>query len=113
MQVCIPVSYFVSARFFFSILVNTTSNVKRYQFAKVFWEYTESAEGVQDDVSEKSAASLRKLPRMAKVASPRETEDCKNKKPERAELLYCPRFLSMPAKCQAQGEHAEVCVKNS
>uniref|UniRef100_A0A3Q3JNJ7 Uncharacterized protein n=1 Tax=Monopterus albus TaxID=43700 RepID=A0A3Q3JNJ7_MONAL len=52
-----------------SILVNTTSSVKLYQFAKVFWDYTDSREGGQDNllaqgdaVSEKPAASLRKIP---------------------------------------------------
>ncbi|TKS89550.1 F-box/WD repeat-containing protein 10 F-box and WD-40 domain-containing protein 10 [Collichthys lucidus] len=78
-----------------SILVNTTSNVKRYQFAKVFWEYT--AEGGEGDVSKKSH---RKLPRTAKVASPTEMKD-----------QYRTRFLSMPAKCQAQAR--ERCATQS
>ncbi|KAM7370542.1 hypothetical protein PAMP_010078 [Pampus punctatissimus] len=100
-----------------SILVNTTSSVKLYHFAKVFWDYTESAEGSQGDVvaqggsvSEKTAVSLRKLPytsvrvdHTAQVASPtRNMHSCKGKKPERAELLYHTRFLSTPTKCQAQ-----------
>lgn len=110
---------FVSAPF--SILVNTTSSVKRYQFAKVFWDYTESTEGGWGDVvardglvSEKSAALFRKLPftsvgadHVAQVASP------SNKKPERAELLYRTCLLSTPTKCRAQGEHAQVYLKDS
>ncbi|XP_051274727.1 F-box/WD repeat-containing protein 10 isoform X2 [Dicentrarchus labrax] len=74
-----------------SILVNTTSSVKRYQFAKVFWDYTASTEGGQGDVSEKSAALLRKIPlasvgadHLAKVDS---TNTC---------------FLPNPAKWRAQ-----------
>ncbi|XP_074476805.1 F-box and WD repeat domain containing protein 10B [Sebastes fasciatus] len=50
------------------ILVNMTYSVKLFQFAKVFWDYTESTEGDQGEVvahdglvSEKSAASLRKF----------------------------------------------------
>uniref|UniRef100_A0A3Q1HJ97 Uncharacterized protein n=1 Tax=Anabas testudineus TaxID=64144 RepID=A0A3Q1HJ97_ANATE len=38
----------------FSILVNTTSSVKLYQFAKVFWDYTDSAERGQGDVAHNS-----------------------------------------------------------
>lgn len=114
-QLCICLPYSVSTPSF-SILVNATSSVKRYQFAKVFWDYTESTEGGQGDVvardglvSERSAASLRKLPftsvgadHVAQVASPG------NRKPERAELLYRTCFLSTPTKCRAQGEHAQV-----
>lgn len=99
--------------------MNTTSSVKFYHFAKVFWDYTESADRGQGDVvsqdglfSEKSAASLRNLPytsvgadHIAKVASPTQNiHDCKGKKPERAELLYHTRFLSTPTKCRAQGK---------
>ncbi|XP_042253949.1 F-box/WD repeat-containing protein 10 [Thunnus maccoyii] len=111
-----------------SILVNTASSVKLYHFAKVFWEYTESAEGGQGDVvaqgglvSEKSAASLRKLPftsvgedHMAQVASPtRNMHNCKGKKPERAEIVYRTRFLSTPTKCQAQVRERCESSKNS
>ncbi|KAM7381304.1 hypothetical protein PAMA_012246 [Pampus argenteus] len=100
-----------------SILVNTTSSVKLYHFAKVFWDYTESLKGGQGDVvaqggsvSEKTAASPRKLPytsvgvdHAAQVASPTRTmHSCKGKKPERAELLYHTRFLSTHTQCRAQ-----------
>ncbi len=118
LRVCLPYSVSTPS---FSIVVNTTSSVKRYQFAKVFWDYTESAEGSQGDVvardglvSEKSAASHRKPPfasvgvdRVAQVASP------SNKKPERAGLLYRACFQHTPTKCRAQGEHAQVYLKNS
>uniref|UniRef100_A0A4W6E0F6 F-box and WD repeat domain containing 10 n=1 Tax=Lates calcarifer TaxID=8187 RepID=A0A4W6E0F6_LATCA len=101
----------------FSILVNTTSCVKLYQFAKVFWDYTESAEGGRGDVlaqdgliSEKSAASVRKPPspsigadHRVQVALPSDS-----KKPERAELPYHTRILFTPTKCQTQGKHAHV-----
>ncbi|XP_018521799.2 LOW QUALITY PROTEIN: F-box and WD repeat domain containing protein 10B [Lates calcarifer] len=94
-----------------SILVNTTSCVKLYQFAKVFWDYTESAEGGRGDVlaqdgliSEKSAASVRKPPspsigadHRVQVALPSDS-----KKPERAELPYHTRILFTPTKCQTQ-----------
>lgn len=103
----------------FSIIVNATSGVKRFQFAKVFWDYTESTEGAQGDAAEKSAASLRKLPftsvwadHTAQAASPSpKIRDCNNKKPERAELLRPACFLPTPTKCQAPGEHAPACVK--
>ncbi|XP_062298242.1 F-box and WD repeat domain containing protein 10B [Scomber scombrus] len=97
-----------------SILVNTTSSVKFYHFAKVFWDYKDSAEGGKGDamaqgglVSEKSAASLRKLTYasdyMAQVASPTQNmHDSKGKKSEKAELPYHTGFLSTPIKCRAQ-----------
>nr|XP_020481002.1 F-box/WD repeat-containing protein 10-like isoform X2 [Monopterus albus] len=92
-----------------SILVNTTSSVKLYQFAKVFWDYTDSREGGQDNllaqgdaVSEKPAASLRKIPltsvgadATAQDALPsQKMHDCGSKKPERAELLHHTRSKS-------------------
>ncbi|XP_070783545.1 F-box and WD repeat domain containing protein 10B [Enoplosus armatus] len=104
-----------------SILVNATSGVTRYQFAKVFWDYTESTEGGQRDllaqdglVSEKSAASLRKIPftsvganNTAKVASPNQKMlGCNSKKPERAELLHHTCFLYAPSKCRAQARES-------
>ncbi|XP_039991368.1 F-box/WD repeat-containing protein 10 [Xiphias gladius] len=82
-----------------SILVSTTSSVKLYQFAKVFWDYTESTEAGQGDVlaqdglvSEKSAASIRKLAftssgagRTARAALPsRKMHNRNSEKPERA-----------------------------
>ncbi|KAK2884556.1 hypothetical protein Q8A73_021030 [Channa argus] len=100
-----------------SILVNTTSTVKLYQFAKVFWDYTDSAthgqaDGLaQDDlVPEKSAASHRKPPctsvgadHIAQSALPsQKMHDYDGKKPERSELLYRTSFLSSPTKCQTQ-----------
>ncbi|XP_041819350.1 F-box/WD repeat-containing protein 10 [Chelmon rostratus] len=97
-----------------SILVNSASSVKLFQFAKVFWDYEESSEGGRGDVSEKPAASLRKLPltcvgadHMAQVASSsQKMHDCNSKKSERAHHTWFP-----PAKCPAQaGEH---CAKQS
>ncbi|KAM9336934.1 F-box and WD repeat domain containing protein 10B [Symphorus nematophorus] len=80
-----------------SILVNTTSSVTLFEFAKVFWEYAKSSEGGQGDAPRKSAASIRKLPstsvqadHTAKVASPSQ------------KMHNCIRFLSTPAKCRAQ-----------
>lgn len=90
--------------------------MKFYHFAKVFWDYKDSAEGGEGDavargglVSEKSAASLRKLTYasdyMAQVASPTQNmHDFKGKKSEKAELLYHTGFLSTPIKCRAQGK---------
>ncbi|XP_031171561.1 F-box/WD repeat-containing protein 10 [Sander lucioperca] len=107
------------------ILVNTTSSVKRYQFAKVFWDYTERGQGdvvAQDGlVSEKSAASLRKLPftsvrddHSAQVTSPRQKmHDCNNRKPERAELHYHTCFLPSATKCQAHARERCVTAKQS
>nr|XP_046232611.1 F-box/WD repeat-containing protein 10 [Scatophagus argus] len=100
-----------------SILVNTKSCVKRFQFAKVFWDYTESAEEGQGDVSEESAASLGKLPvtsvgadRMAKVSSPRQKMQSCNKKPDRDELLGPILFPSTTAK---SAQATERCAKES
>ncbi|XP_028422735.1 F-box/WD repeat-containing protein 10 [Perca flavescens] len=93
------------------ILVNTTSGVKRYQFAKVFWDYTERGQGdvvAQEGlVSEKSAASLRKLP----FASVR--DDRNNRKPERAEPHYHTCFLPSSTKCQAQARERCATAKQS
>lgn len=104
--------------------MNTTSTVKLYQFAKVFWDYTDSTERGQSDAaqnglaSEKSGSSHRKLSftsvgagHMAQVALPsRTTRDYDNKKPERAELLCRTHFLSTPTKCQTLSKHAQVRV---
>ncbi|KAK2820629.1 hypothetical protein Q5P01_023588 [Channa striata] len=82
-----------------SILVNTTSNLKLYQFAKVFWDYKDSIMPGQEDglgqddlVSEISADSHRKM------------HDGDYKRPERLELLYRTCFLSTPTKCHTQAE---------
>lgn len=91
--VWISLSYFN----FYSILVNTTSSVKRFQFAKVFWDYT--ADGGCADVSDEPAAPLRKLP----LASVR----ADHKKPERAALPYRSHFLPTPTKSPAQGKEAK------
>lgn len=112
--VCTPASRFSCLLSFspsFSILVNSASSVKLFQFAKVFWDYEESSEGGRGDVSEKPAASLRKLPltcvgadHMAQVASSsQKMHDCNSKKSERAHHTWFP-----PAKCPAQGRHAQV-----
>ncbi|XP_068610929.1 F-box and WD repeat domain containing protein 10B [Brachionichthys hirsutus] len=79
------------------ILVNSKSSVKRYHFAKVFWDYAESTEGGQGGqggVSD-TPASLRRLDlasvgasKEATVASPnRKTRDCSYKEPESDELV--------------------------
>ncbi|XP_078147049.1 F-box and WD repeat domain containing protein 10B [Centroberyx gerrardi] len=112
-----------------SILVNTTSSVQLYQFAKVCWDYTVSAEGGQRGAamaqaglaSEKSSASLRKFPRafvpadrMAQVASAnRKIYDCNRKKPQRAELSRHTRSLSAPTKCRAQAKEFSETTKSS
>nr|XP_033964022.1 F-box/WD repeat-containing protein 10 [Pseudochaenichthys georgianus] len=89
------------------IIVNATSGVKLYQFAKVFWEYSESAEGGQGDagtqnglVSENTAVSLRKLCVTSAGSDP--TAQKNRKKSERAELLYHTRFLPSTTKAQAR-----------
>ncbi|XP_033975548.1 F-box/WD repeat-containing protein 10 [Trematomus bernacchii] len=89
------------------IIVNATSGVKLYQFAKVFWEYSESAEGGQGDagtqnglVSENTAVSLRKL--CVTSAGSDHTAQKNRKKSERAELLYHTRFLPSITKAQAR-----------
>ncbi|XP_034415228.1 F-box/WD repeat-containing protein 10 [Cyclopterus lumpus] len=63
------------------ILVNARSGVKLYQFAKVFWDYTEPPEGIR--VGSAPERPLRKLP----VVS---------------EPLHRTRFLSAPTACGAQ-----------
>ncbi|XP_026171887.1 LOW QUALITY PROTEIN: F-box/WD repeat-containing protein 10 [Mastacembelus armatus] len=100
-----------------SILVNTTTSVKLYQFAKVFWDYKDSAEGGQGHVlaqngfvSEKSAASLRQLSFNAAGAgdmvhvssSSQKMCDCDFRKSQRAELHYHTPFLTTSTKSQAQ-----------
>ncbi|KAK5851125.1 hypothetical protein PBY51_001944 [Eleginops maclovinus] len=89
------------------ILVNATSSVKLYQFAKVFWEYTESAEGGKGDagtqdglVSENPAASLRKLPLTS--AGSDHTAQKNKKKSDRAERLYHTRLLPSTTTYRAQ-----------
>ncbi|XP_033468096.2 F-box and WD repeat domain containing protein 10B [Epinephelus lanceolatus] len=98
-----------------SILVNATSGVKLYHFAKVFWDYKESTERGQADVAaqdrlvSETSVSVRKLPltsvgadRTAVVAShSQQMHDC-NKKPRRAELLYDTCTLPTSDKCRAQ-----------
>ncbi|XP_032358183.1 F-box/WD repeat-containing protein 10 isoform X1 [Etheostoma spectabile] len=107
------------------ILVNTTTSVKRYQFAKVFWDYTERGQGdvVPQDglVSEKSAASLRKLPftsvrddHTAQGTSPSQNmHDCNNRKPARTKLHYHTSFLPSSTKCQAQANERCATAKPS
>ncbi|XP_029934212.1 CMT1A duplicated region transcript 1 protein [Myripristis murdjan] len=117
-----------------SILVNTTSSVQLYQFAKVCWDYTESAEGGQRGVampqaglvSEESSASLRKSPHVsvrvahvAQVASvARKTHDHNRKTPQKVELSHRTRCLSAPCKYRSpanevSGEAAKISVKLS
>uniref|UniRef100_A0A8C2Z1J8 F-box and WD repeat domain containing 10 n=1 Tax=Cyclopterus lumpus TaxID=8103 RepID=A0A8C2Z1J8_CYCLU len=73
------------------ILVNARSGVKLYQFAKVFWDYTEPPEGIR--VGSAPERPLRKLP----VVS---------------EPLHRTRFLSAPTACGAQGKRARPRVTN-
>ncbi|KAF0025705.1 hypothetical protein F2P81_022586 [Scophthalmus maximus] len=88
-----------------SILVNTTSSVKLYYFAKLSWDY-ESAEGGRDDVSpredsvsENSPASLRKPP----VTSSGAGHMAQGKTMRRgAELLKRSPLPFTPAKRQTQ-----------
>uniref|UniRef100_A0A667ZW36 F-box and WD repeat domain containing 10 n=1 Tax=Myripristis murdjan TaxID=586833 RepID=A0A667ZW36_9TELE len=107
-----------------SILVNTTSSVQLYQFAKVCWDYTESAEGGQRGVampqaglvSEESSASLRKSPHVsvrvahvAQVASvARKTHDHNRKTPQKVELSHRTRCLSAPCKYRSPGKYTHV-----
>ncbi|KAG7507871.1 CMT1A duplicated region transcript 1 protein [Solea senegalensis] len=91
-----------------SILINTISCVKVYHFAKVFWDYPDSAEESQSVVltQEESPASLRKVTFNDGTAqetppSPRiHTSDYK--KPEIAELLQHTHVPVTPSKCQTQ-----------
>lgn len=100
--------------------------MKLYQFAKVFWDYKDSTERGQGDVSaqnglvpEKSGASHKKIPftsvgadHLAEVAlASRMMGDYDSKKPERAEQLYHTCFLSTPTKCQTQGKYACIICK--
>ena len=72
--------------------------MKRFQFAKVFWDYT--AEGGCADVSDKPAAPLRKLP-LASVGAD-------HNKPESAALPRHTRFDAFaPTKSRAQGKKAK------
>ena len=74
--------------------------MKRFQFAKVFWDYT--AEGGCADVSDKPAAPLRKLP-LASVGAD-------HNKPESAappRRTRRTRFTPTPTKSRAQGKKAK------
>uniref|UniRef100_A0A3Q1BDQ1 F-box and WD repeat domain containing 10 n=1 Tax=Amphiprion ocellaris TaxID=80972 RepID=A0A3Q1BDQ1_AMPOC len=93
------------------ILVNSATSVKLYQFAKVFWDYADSAPGDRGDVatrnslvSEKSPALIRRFPftsgGTAQVSSPNHNiHSCKSRKPGRTELLY---QSCLSTKCQTQ-----------
>uniref|UniRef100_UPI0037E8EB47 F-box and WD repeat domain containing protein 10B n=1 Tax=Semicossyphus pulcher TaxID=241346 RepID=UPI0037E8EB47 len=95
-----------------SILVNATSSVKRYQFAKVFWDNTESAEKGQGDVGAQDGRGPVKS--ATKVVSlGLKMHDCNNKKPERSELLYDTCFLSNSTKCRAQARERSKSAKES
>lgn len=107
---------FVSCTFSLScsILVNTTSSVKLYYFAKLSWDY-ESAEGGRDDVSpredsvsENSPASLRKHPVTSSGAGHMAQGKTMRK---RAELLKRSPLPFTPAKRQTQGKHAQVYIR--
>uniref|UniRef100_A0A3P8SDP4 Uncharacterized protein n=1 Tax=Amphiprion percula TaxID=161767 RepID=A0A3P8SDP4_AMPPE len=92
-----------------SILVNSATSVKLYQFAKVFWDYADSAPGDRGDVatrnslvSEKSPALIRRFPftsgGTAQVSSPNHNiHSCKSRKPGRTELLYQTRLSEKAA----------------
>ncbi|XP_041830667.1 F-box/WD repeat-containing protein 10 isoform X2 [Melanotaenia boesemani] len=73
-----------------SILVNTTSSVQLYQFAKVFWDHIDSTQGgcgdalAQDGlVSETSAHCLTKFPHT--LSPTQKIQNC-NKKPEKISI---------------------------
>ncbi|CAJ1080076.1 CMT1A duplicated region transcript 1 protein [Xyrichtys novacula] len=78
-----------------SILVNAASGVKRYQFAKVFWDYTETTERSRDDVVTQDLTEK-------KVFSPGlKMHDNDDKKPRRSALL---RLSSSPATVSSSGK---------
>ncbi|XP_023127066.2 F-box/WD repeat-containing protein 10 isoform X2 [Amphiprion ocellaris] len=105
-----------------SILVNSATSVKLYQFAKVFWDYADSAPGDRGDVatrnslvSEKSPALIRRFPftsgGTAQVSSPNHNiHSCKSRKPGRTELLY---QSCLSTKCQTQSRVPCEAVKPS
>ncbi|KAF7668183.1 hypothetical protein LDENG_00028450 [Lucifuga dentata] len=113
------------------ILVNTAFSLKLCQFAKVFWDYTESAQGRDCGVTmaqagllmEKSAASLRKIPcscnwtdQTAQAVSPCQKRfGCSSKKAEKAEPFpkHQTHCLSAPPKCRTQVTQCCETVKKS
>ncbi|KAK9530107.1 hypothetical protein VZT92_011636 [Zoarces viviparus] len=76
------------------ILVNATSSVKLYQFAKVFWDYTEPPEGGQGDVE----AQVGSVPEGSFVSVG--ADRSYDKKPEGAEPLYHTR-LQARERCES------------
>ncbi|KAM6896969.1 F-box/WD repeat-containing protein 10 [Xenentodon cancila] len=92
-----------------SILVNTTTQVLHYQFAKIFWDYTDSTWGEMGDVgtrgdlvSERSAVLSRKSPYTSSgggdVTPP--TPKIHDVKPQIPEMIYQTRFLPTSPKSQ-------------
>lgn len=96
-----------------SILVNTASSLKLCQFAKVFWDYTEAAQGGRCGAAtaqaalatEKSSSSLGKVPRTSVWADQVASRGRKMPEP-------CPRpqtcGLFTPSKTRAQGGECAV-----
>ncbi|XP_034564715.1 CMT1A duplicated region transcript 1 protein [Notolabrus celidotus] len=70
-----------------SILVNAKSSVKRYQFAKVFWDYTETTGRGRDYVVTQDLSTKVAPPGLMK-------HDCNNK-PKRSEMLQHNSFPSL------------------
>ncbi|XP_060884990.1 F-box/WD repeat-containing protein 10 [Labrus mixtus] len=74
-----------------SILVNSSTSVKRYQFAKVFWDYMESTERGRED-----AVAQDHTKKVASTGS--KVLNFNIKKPERSELLHHTCCSSSPGK---------------
>ncbi|XP_020486457.2 F-box/WD repeat-containing protein 10 [Labrus bergylta] len=74
-----------------SILVNSSTSVMRYQFAKVFWDYTESTESGREDVVAQDHTK-----KVASIGS--KMLNFNIKKPERSELLHHACCSSNPGK---------------
>ncbi|XP_022047052.2 F-box/WD repeat-containing protein 10 isoform X1 [Acanthochromis polyacanthus] len=105
-----------------SILVNSATSVKLYQFAKVFWDYADSPPGDRGVVatrnglvSEKSPALIRRIPFTSKDTAQvsslnHKIHSCRSRKPGRTELLY---QTCLPTKCQTQTRVSCEAVKPS
>ncbi|KAM6964696.1 F-box/WD repeat-containing protein 10 [Tautogolabrus adspersus] len=74
-----------------SILVNSKLSVKRYQFAKVFWDYMESTERAREDV-----VSQGHIKKVASTSS--KMHNFNIRKTERSELLHHTCCSSNPGK---------------
>ncbi|XP_030019095.1 F-box/WD repeat-containing protein 10 [Sphaeramia orbicularis] len=72
-----------------SILVNSSSSVKLYQFGKVYWDYMESTDTRLKDHTTQVALPSDKM------------HDCNDGKSDRSDLLYQTHLPSASTKCQA------------